>query len=251
MTGGNTMLFAEDRTLEDLYQTSCEGVGASSPRPGTGLESRMGDTTMTDSYAMLSVENTTLEDMMYQTSEGTGAQPPRAGTDDLESRMGDTTVTDSYAILSVENTTLEDMMYQTSEGIGAQPPRAGTDDLESRMDDTTVTGSYAMLSVENTTLGDIYQPSNGVGAPPSLDYITVEAPAGMLGILLDHIGGEFTIVGTIKETSPLHGSVHVGDLLIFVDEVSCRGMSSRSVSSILSSRRENPVRTLVLGRNLS
>ena len=123
--------------------------------------------------------------------------------------------------------------------------------MESRMGDTTVTGSKAMLFGEDTTLEDIYQTSGGAGAPPSLDFITVVAPAGMLGIVLDNPSGDFPVVHAIKETSPLHGSIFVGDMLVSVDEVDCRGMSPRAISSFLSSRSQNPGRTLVLARDSS
>jgi hypothetical protein len=128
---------------------------------------------------------------------------------------------------------------------GVARPEVGTG-LESRMGDTTITG--AMLFGEDTTLEDIYQTPKGVGDLPSLDFITVVAPAGMLGIVLDNPDGEFPVVHAIKEKSTLHRSVHVGDMLMYVDEVDCRGMSPHTVSSFLSSRSQNPVRTLILAR---
>jgi hypothetical protein len=116
------------------------------------------------------------------------------------------------------------------------------------MGDTTITGSKAMLFGEDNTLEDIYQTPGRIGDVPSLDFITVVAPAGMLGILLDNPGGEFPVVHAIKETSTLHGSVKVGDMLVSVDEVDCRGMTSHTISSFLSSRSQNPARTLILAR---
>ena len=127
-------------------------------------------------------------------------------------------------------------------------PGVGTG-LESRMGDTTITGSKAMLFGEDTAFEDIYETPEGVGEPPSLDFITIVAPAGILGIVLnDNPGGDFPVVYAVKATSPLHGRVQVGDMLVEVDEVDCRGMSSHTISSFLSSRSQNPVRTLILAR---
>jgi hypothetical protein len=119
------------------------------------------------------------------------------------------------------------------------------------MGDTTVTGSKTMLFGDDITLEGIYQTSEGVEAPPSFDFITVVAPAGMLGIVLDNPGGDFPVVHAIKDTSPLYGRIFVGDLLVSVDEIECRGISPRAISSILSSRGQNPCRTMVLARDSS
>ncbi len=117
------------------------------------------------------------------------------------------------------------------------------------MGDTTITGSKAMLFGEDTAFEDIYETPEGVGEPPSLDFITVVAPAGILGIVLnDNPGGDFPVVYAVKATSPLHGRVQVGDMLVEVDEVDCRGVASRTISSFLSSRSQSPMRTMVLVR---
>jgi hypothetical protein len=131
---------------------------------------------------------------------------------------------------------------------GVGKPGVGTG-LESRMGDTTITGSKAMLFGEDTTFEDIYETPEGVGEPPSFDFITIVAPAGMLGIVLnDNQGGDFPVVYAVKSTSPLHGRVQVGDMLVTVDEVDCRGVASRTISSFLSSRSQSPMRTMVLAR---
>jgi len=115
------------------------------------------------------------------------------------------------------------------------------------MGDTTVTGSKAMLFDEDATLEDIYQNPLGDGEI-AYNLITVVAPAGKLGVVLNNPHGDLPVVYAIKESSSLRGMVRVGDLLISVDEVDCRGMSSHSVSTFLTSRSRNPARTLVLAR---
>jgi C-terminal processing protease CtpA/Prc len=84
------------------------------------------------------------------------------------------------------------------------------------------------------------------------DYerLLVVAPPGKLGIVIDNPSGNIPFVHAIKETSVLKGRVHVGDLLLSVDEVDCRGMHSMSVSMLISNRSDS-VRTLKLLRNIS
>ncbi len=104
-----------------------------------------------------------------------------------------------------------------------------------------------MLFGEDATLEDIYQNPVGDGEN-ALDYFTVVAPAGKLGVVLNNPNGDLPVVYAIKESSALRGMIMVGDLLISVDEVDCRGMTSSSVSAFLTSRSRNPTRTLVLAR---
>ncbi len=59
-----------------------------------------------------------------------------------------------------------------------------------------------------------------------------------------------TIVHTIKKDSALVREVWVGNILVLVDEVEFRGMSSVHVSLLISSNTNNPARSLVLLRDL-
>lgn len=114
---------------------------------------------------------------------------------------------------------------------------------------STIGASKAFLFGDDPTLEDVYRnPDMGEGGDEKFAQITVVAPAGKLGIVLDNPHGDLPIIWAIKETSSLHGKVYVGDLLLSVDGVDVRGMSSHDVSSFLSSRSMNPSRTLVLAR---
>ena len=116
------------------------------------------------------------------------------------------------------------------------------------MGDTTInSGSKVMMFGEDTTLEGMYQSPSGM-SDATLDLITVTAPEGPLGIVLDNPLGTLPVIYAIRETSSLTGKVRVGDLLLLVDEVDCRGMSSQNVSQFLNSRSQNPARTLVLAR---
>ena len=137
-----------------------------------------------------------------------------------------------------------------------RPGQAGMD-AHSRMGGSTIAsgytgtvGSKAMIFGDDTTLEDIYQTPSGASEGEDLSFqkLTVVCPAGKLGIVLDNPHGDLPIVYAIKETSPLDGKVRVGDLLLFVDEIDCRGMSAHKLSQLLSSRSKNPARTLVLAR---
>ena len=110
-------------------------------------------------------------------------------------------------------------------------------------DDVDFEDVYATPDGNNLTQEDNDTTTN------SFQRITVVAPAGMLGIVLDNPHDDLPVVYAIKETSTLNGKVRVGDLLLNVDEIDCRGMSAHQISSFLSSRSKNPVRRLIMARS--
>ena len=73
-----------------------------------------------------------------------------------------------------------------------------------------------MLFDEDATLEDIYQNPLGDGEI-AYNLVTVVAPAGKLGVVLNNPHGDLPVVYAIKESSSLRGMVRVGDLLISVD----------------------------------
>ena len=139
---------------------------------------------------------------------------------------------------------------------------------------TTTTGGGTPLNrmhfVDDTTVEDAFRTPNmngygglgdgldgiGAGIPgssPPFKRLTVVAPRGKLGIVVNNENdGDLPIVHAVKDESVLYGKVNVGDLLISVDEVDCRGMSAVNVSRLISSRSQNPTRMLILlRRNVS
>jgi hypothetical protein len=132
------------------------------------------------------------------------------------------------------------------------PSRVDSTGIESRMGDTMLTGSKTLMFGDDTTLEAMYQTppltTTTEQNPTGLDFITIMAPSGVLGVVLNNTGAEFPVVFAVKDTSPLYGRVEVGDMLVSVDEVHCKGMSSHTVSSFLSSRSQNPGRKLTLAR---
>ena len=78
--------------------------------------------------------------------------------------------------------------------------------------------------------------------------LTSPLAPGKLGIVIDNPRNEVPFVHAIKETSILYGRVNVGDLLVSVDEVDCKGLTAIQVSRLISSRNQNP-RNLTLMRS--
>ncbi|KAL3803101.1 hypothetical protein ACHAW5_001965 [Stephanodiscus triporus] len=119
---------------------------------------------------------------------------------------------------------------------------------KSRMEGSTVHSCTSPMTVSaGMTLEDIYQTHPGL-ADFNLDLVTVVAPGGKLGIVLDNPSGVVPVVHAVSKRSALRDEVLVGDLLLSVDEVDCKGMSCRDVSILLGSRSHNAARTLVLAR---
>lgn len=101
---------------------------------------------------------------------------------------------------------------------------------------------------EDTTLEDAYRAPERSGDMEKFRRVCVVAPPGKLGIVIDNPRTEVPFVHAIKETSILYGRVNVGDYLVSVDEVDCKGLTAIQVSRLISSRNQNP-RNLVLLRS--
>jgi len=191
---------------------------------------------------------------------------PYLGT--IESREGEddvSTLGDPYFGEAIDardtSTVAESMVSSDMLALGVKRRGVGSSSA-SRMDATTATGytsalgsTYPMMTfADDTTLDDAYQTPDAIGYEEEEDEdyerITIIAPPGKLGIVIDNPSGNIPFVHAIKETSVLHGQVHVGDLVLAVDEADCRGMHSMSVSRLIS-KRSGSARTLKLLRNSS
>lgn len=80
------------------------------------------------------------------------------------------------------------------------------------------------------------------------EVLTVMAPAGKLGMVVDTPAGGVPVVHAIKETSVLSSQIKVGDRLLSVDGEDCAGMTAMQVSKLISQKAENPTRALVFSR---
>ena len=147
------------------------------------------------------------------------------------------------------STALSGEYYNKGVNHGGLPSVAGSESLTSRR---------LLLFGDDPTLEDVYETPPDFAAMARSDrggmpgergtVIKVDAPPGKLGIVLDSPKGDVPKVYAIRETSPLNGRVRVDDLLLRVDEVDCRGMTTHKVSALLNARGRNPARRLVLLR---
>jgi hypothetical protein len=115
-------------------------------------------------------------------------------------------------------------------------------------DDATLENAYANNPYMKN--GDMGGDGDGGDGSAIMNYIriVVNAPRGALGIVIDNVTGDLPILHAIRETSVLHSLVFVGDLLLSVDEVDCRGLTAVQVSRLISGRSENSCRKLTLLR---
>ncbi|KAL7552455.1 hypothetical protein ACHAWF_015686 [Thalassiosira exigua] len=133
---------------------------------------------------------------------------------------------------------------------GVRRPHSNLPTGASRFGGSTV-GSKALTFGEDSQLEDSYQPSPGTSTDEGqsdLRQYTVVAPPGKLGIVLDNPTGGMPVVYAIQETSALSGKISVGDALLSIDGVDCRGLSAHELSTFLGGLSRNPARTLVLTR---
>lgn len=76
----------------------------------------------------------------------------------------------------------------------------------------------------------------------------VDAPAGLLGLVLETSEDGVPVVHAIKESSCLAGQVQVGDRLVCVDDEDVTSLLASSVSRIIAAKKDNPVRHFVFTR---
>jgi len=191
---------------------------------------------------------------------------PREGDDDVSTLENPYFPKISEGEPHAENTVGESMMSSEHKGYVWEMNRdrfnAGDPSTVTGGNNTIVSNNFrhpnSNVFVDDNTLEDIYRTPDGSynvgggdggdGSNSNLSRLTVVAPPGKLGITFNVHTGNMPIVLTIEETSVLHGDVHVGDLVMSVDEIDCGGLSAVQVSRLISSRGGNPVRTLVLLR---
>jgi len=197
-------------------------------------------------------------DELTVTSPYLGTIESKEGEDDV-STLGDPYFGEAIDARDT-GTVAESMVSSDMLALGVKRRAIGSSNA-SRMDATTATGftsglgsTYPMTFADDTTLDDAYQTPDAIGFEEEEDEdyerLVVVAPPGKLGIVIDNPSGNIPFVHAIKETSVLKGKVQVGDLLLSVDEVDCRGMHSMAVSKVISNRGDN-ARTLKLLRNTS
>jgi hypothetical protein len=122
-------------------------------------------------------------------------------------------------------------VLETSSTLISQQQHNITDQLEHGIGDLSTANQSCkspMMFSTGTSL-DV-----GVVDMNNLDLITVIAPKGKLGIMLDNPNMRLPVVYAVSESSVLRDKICIGDLLLAVDEVDCEGLSAHDVASILS-----------------
>jgi len=108
------------------------------------------------------------------------------------------------------------------------------------------------ITIDDGTIEDLFREETRNGSYGG-EELTVVAPPGKIGIVVDNPNNDIPIIVGIKDTSVLHDKVHIDDFMISLDEIPCRGMSAGQVSTLINSRSQNPTRSFVLlrvsGRN--
>ena len=82
----------------------------------------------------------------------------------------------------------------------------------------------------------------------AVDQFEVEAPPGMLGLILEASGDGVPTVHAIKASSPLASDIQVGDRLWSLDGEDMTVMLASDVSRLIASKRDNPIRRFVFSR---
>mmetsp|Transcript_17364 Transcript_17364/g.36427 ORF Transcript_17364/g.36427 Transcript_17364/m.36427 type:complete len:262 (-) Transcript_17364:179-964(-) len=191
-----------------------------------------------------------------QESENIVTIQSREGEDDDVSTLHDPFVGlwgDVIPEPHADNTVDESMISSEHKGyvwaVGRQRLDTGGGSTITDSMGASITGGSAFT--DDNTLEGMYgtQDAYHEKERSNFESLTVVAPSGKLGIIVDNQTGDMPVVVAIKETSVLHGKIKEGDMLISVDEIDCRGMSSMQVSKLISSRSHNPTRYLVLGRS--
>lgn len=78
-------------------------------------------------------------------------------------------------------------------------------------------------------------------------FIVCKAPAGPLGLIIGSTS-RGPIVQLIKASSPLIGQIHIGDIIVRVDEIETQHMSSAALTRVMAARRNQQERKLLLVR---
>jgi len=185
-----------------------------------------------------------------------GTIEPRPGHEDDVSTLGDPYIGDVHVnqAMGGDNTVTESLMSSGNDMYvyGVSRPRMNTGDSSRMGSASTINGNLRMTFQDDGTIEEFYgipdQTNFHSEKDSNFEHITVVAKSGVLGIVIDNPTRTTPIIHAIKETSILHGRVHVGDFLMSVDEVDCRGMTAVAVSKLIGSRSNNPTRTLKLLR---
>jgi len=89
---------------------------------------------------------------------------------------------------------------------------------------------------------------NSTEAKVKEEILTIFAPPGKLGVVIDTPDDGAPVVHAVKETSVVFDKVQVGDKLVAVDDEDVRTLTAIKVSKLISRKSANPSRKLTILR---
>jgi C-terminal processing protease CtpA/Prc len=84
--------------------------------------------------------------------------------------------------------------------------------------------------------------------PPQMEKVTIIAPSGKLGIVIERTSESGPRIKTINEKSPLYNQLVVGDQIMSIDDQNTENMTSAMVSDYLLKHMEQEERVIVVQR---
>ena len=117
---------------------------------------------------------------------------------------------------------------------------------------TTTIHNHNISDTEDTATSHEYdhEEQDEEGEDAIYHSLIVIAPPGKLGLILTNPRNNMPLILRIRDNSILCDKVQVGDLLLSVDEVDCRGMMASEVQELIGSRSDAKERVLVLLREV-
>jgi hypothetical protein len=109
--------------------------------------------------------------------------------------------------------------------------------------------SYSSFSEASSNIVDVQTDDDTLDAQyVTEDRIEVDAPPGMLGLVLEGDSEGIASVYDMKELSPLADRVQLGDKLVSVDDIDVSAMPVHDVMNLIASRQASSVRRLIFSR---
>jgi len=168
------------------------------------------------------------------------------GNDDLASEIGLQTAAEvstlsdplpiGVAPAGVDASTIESYSLDYDYQKAYQHYQPSVSEVSGSLPDST---SNPLVSADDDTLHAQYVAD---------EQIEVNAPSGMLGLILETGADGMPTVTNVKPASPLHGQVHQGDRLLYVDEFDVSVMLASDVSRLIATRKNRAVRKFVFLR---
>ena len=152
-----------------------------------------------------------------------------------------TTDDNGHGSTLIQGNTVNIMMVKDLADVAASATSAGLG--------PAVFGDVSVASEDNNN--KYYAPPLGIvedGGKYRAELLTIIAPKGKLGIVIDSPDNGPPVVHSLKETSPIVDKMQVGDRIVAIDDEDVRTMSSIKVSKLISKKSSNEERKFTVVR---